>query len=133
MPVCRHYGLGNVVWSPLAMGILTGKYVDAGKPPAGTRAAGAQKEMMEDYFTQPVLDAVQRLRPLARQAGCTLAQLALAWCLREHAVTSTIVGATKVEHLDENLGAADLEVDPKIFDDVNRILEPVLPHEPYLA
>ncbi len=133
LPVCRHYGLGNVVWSPLAMGILSGKYADAGNPPAGTRAAGAQKEMMEDYFTQPVLDAVQRLLPLAREAGCSLAQLALAWCLRERAVTSAIVGATKVEHLDENLGAADLEVDPKIFDEMNRILAPVLPHEPYLA
>lgn len=133
LPVCRHYGLGNVVWSPLAMGILTGKYVDAGNPPAGTRAAGAQKEMMEDYFTQPVLDAVQQLLPLAREAGCTLAQLALAWCLREHVVTSTIVGATKVEHLDENLAAADLDVDSKIFDEMNRILAPVLPHEPYLA
>lgn len=133
IPVCRHYGLGNVVWSPLAMGILSGKYVDAAHPPAGTRAAGAQKEMMEDYFTQPVLDAVQRLLPLAREANCTPAQLALAWCLRERAVTSTIVGATKVEHLDDNLGAADLDVDPKIFDEMNRILAPVLPHEPYLA
>ena len=76
---------------------------------------------------------VQRLMPLAKQASCTLAQLALAWCLREAAVTSTIVGATKVEHLDENLGAADLDVDPKIFEEMNRILAPVLPHEPYLA
>jgi voltage-dependent potassium channel beta subunit len=133
LPACRSYGLGNVVWSPLAMGILTGKYTDAQHPPAGTRAAGQAKDMMEDYFTQPVLDAVQRLIPLARQAECTPAQLALAWCLREDAVTSAIVGATKVEHLNDNLGAADIDVDPSIFEQMNRILEPVLPHEPYLA
>lgn len=133
LPTCRRYGLGNVVWSPLAMGILTGKYTDAKHPPAGTRAAGEFKEMMEDYFTQPVLDAVQRLLPLARRAGCTLAQLSLAWCLRDPVITSAIVGATKVEHLDENLAAADLEVDPAIFEEMNQILAPVAPTEPYLA
>jgi voltage-dependent potassium channel beta subunit len=133
LPACRHYGLGNVVWSPLAMGILTGKYTDVRRPPAGTRAAGNAKEMMEDYFTAPVLDAVQRLAPLARQAGCTLAQLALAWCLRDDVITSAIVGATKVEHLDDDLAAADLDVDPSVFEEMNRLLAPVAPSEPYLA
>jgi voltage-dependent potassium channel beta subunit len=133
LPTCRRYGLGNVVWSPLAMGILTGKYADASRPPEGSRAAGAFKDMMEDYFTQPVLDAVQKLVPLAQGAGCTLAQLSLAWCLREPAVTSTIVGATKIEHVDENLAAADLDVDPAVFEEMNRILAPVAPSEPYLA
>jgi voltage-dependent potassium channel beta subunit len=133
LPACRQYGIGNVVWSPLAMGILTGKYADARRPPAGTRAAGQFKDMMEDYFTQPVLDAVQKLAPLAKEAGCSLAQLALAWILREPAVTSAIVGATKVEHLDDNIAAAGLDVDPKVFEAMNRILEPVAPAEPYLA
>jgi aryl-alcohol dehydrogenase-like predicted oxidoreductase len=89
--------------------------------------------MMEDYFTQPVLDAVARLAPLARRANCSLAQLSLAWCLREPAITSTIVGATKVEHLDDNLAAADLDVDPEIFEEMNAILARVAPTEPYLA
>ena len=133
LPTCRRYGLGNVVWSPLAMGILTGKYAQASRPPEGSRAAGPFKDMMEDYLTQPVLDAVQRLVPLAERAGCTLAQLSLAWCLREPAVTSAIVGATKVEHVDENLAAADLDVDPAVFEEMNRILAPVIPSEPYLA
>jgi voltage-dependent potassium channel beta subunit len=133
LPTCRRYGLGNVVWSPLAMGILTGKYADARRPPAGTRAAGSHKDMMEDYLTQPVLDAVQRLVPLAREAGCTLSQLSLAWCLRDPVVTSAIVGATKVEHVNDNLGAADLDVDPHVFEEMNRILVPVAPTEPYLA
>ena len=133
VPACRSYGLGNVVWSPLAMGILSGKYTDASRPPSGTRAAGPYKEMMEEYLTQPVLDAVQRLLPLAKEVGCTLAQLALAWCLRDLVVSSAIVGATKVSHVDENVGAAELEVDPGIFAHMDRILEPVAPSEPYLA
>jgi aryl-alcohol dehydrogenase-like predicted oxidoreductase len=133
LPVCEAYGLGNVVWSPLAMGILTGKYTDATHPPAGTRAAGANKDMMEDYFTQPVLDAVAKLRPLAQRAGASMAQLALAWCLRQPAVTSVIVGATKVDHVDDNVGAGDLDVDPAIFEEMDRILRPVTPREPYLA
>jgi voltage-dependent potassium channel beta subunit len=133
LPTCRRYGLGNVVWSPLAMGILTGKYRQAAAPPEGTRASGADRDMMEDYFTQPVLDAVAQLQPLAHEAGCSLAQLAIAWCLRQPEVTSTIVGATKVEHVVENTAAADLDVDPALFERMNQILAPVVPSEPYLA
>jgi aryl-alcohol dehydrogenase-like predicted oxidoreductase len=132
-PVCRQYGLGNVVWSPLAMGILTGKYTDAAHPPDGTRAAGNAAGMMEDYFTQPVLDAVQRLRPLAERAHCTLAQLALAWCLRTDVVSSVIVGATRPEQVDDNVAAADLDVDPEIFRQMDDILAPVAPFEPYTS
>jgi voltage-dependent potassium channel beta subunit len=133
LPTCEQYGLGNVVWSPLAMGILTGKYTDAKNPPAGTRAASTNADMMEDYFTQSVLDAVQNLKPLAQQAGCTVTQLSLAWCLRQPAVTSVIVGATKVEHIDDNVAAGDLEIDPALFAEMDRILAPVAPHEPYLS
>jgi aryl-alcohol dehydrogenase-like predicted oxidoreductase len=133
LPTSEQYGIGNVVWSPLAMGILTGKYTDAKHPPAGTRAASANAEMMEDYFTQPVLEAVQKLKPLAQQAGCTLSQLALAWCLRQPAVSSVIVGATKPEHVDDNAAAGDLQIDPAIFMEMNRILEPVIPYEPYVS
>lgn len=133
LPTCERYGIGNVVWSPLAMGILTGKYADASAPPSGTRAAGANREMMEDYFTQPVLDAVARLRPLAARAGCTLAQMSLAWCLRQPAVTSCIVGATKIEHVDDNVGAGDLQIDPSILAEMDAVLAPVAAHEPYLA
>jgi voltage-dependent potassium channel beta subunit len=132
-PACRDYGIGNVVWSPLAMGILTGKYPGVDRIPAGTRAAGPFKEMMEDYFTPDVLAAVQRVVPLAQEAGCSMAQLALAWCLRLPVVTSAIVGATKLQHLEDNLAAGDLDVDPSIFEAMDRILVPVAPSEPYLA
>lgn len=133
LPACEQYGLGNVVWSPLAMGILTGKYTDVTKPPAGTRAASQHADMMEDYFTQEILDAVQRLRPLAEESNCTLSQLALAWCLRQPAVTSVIVGATKREHVIDNTAAADLDIDPSVFTAMDRILQPIAPVEPYLA
>ena len=133
LPMCEQYGLGNVVWSPLAQGILTGKYTDANRPPKGTRAAGPAAEMMEDFFTQPVLDAVQRLLPVAKHAGHPLAALGLAWCLRQPTVTSVIVGATTVKHVEENLRAAELRVDPSTFDEMDRILQPVLVEEPYLA
>jgi len=133
LPASERYGLGNVVWSPIAMGILTGKYTDAKRPPADSRGAGSEAQWMEDYMTQPILDAVQKLKPVAAQAGCTLGQLALAWVLREPAVTSAIVGATKLSHVDENAAAADLDIDPSLFDQVNRILEPVLPNDPILA
>jgi aryl-alcohol dehydrogenase-like predicted oxidoreductase len=115
------------------MGILTGKYTDAKRPPAGSRGAGSEAQWMEDYMTQPILDAVQKLKPVAEKAGCTLGQLALAWVLREPAVTSAIVGATKLSHVDENAAAADLDIDPALFEEVNRILEPVLPDDPILA
>jgi aryl-alcohol dehydrogenase-like predicted oxidoreductase len=88
---------------------------------------------MEDYFTQPVLDAVQRLKPLAAEAHCTLAQLALAWCLREEVVSAVIVGATRPEQVDDNVAAADLDIDPEIFHRMNHILAPAAPYEPYTS
>lgn len=133
LPACREFGLGNVVWSPLAQGILSGKYTSVERPPGGTRAAGSSADMMEDYFTQPVLDAVQQLRPLAERAHCTIAQLSLAWCLRDRVVSSVIVGATRVEQVDDNVVAGDLDVDPEIFDAMDRLLAPVAPYEPYRA
>ena len=133
LPVCREYGVGNVVWSPLAMGIVSGKYVDAAHPPAGTRAAGPYRDMMEEYFTQPVLDAVQKLQPLAAQAGISMSQLALAWVLRQSAVTSAIVGATSPAHVKDNAAAASVKLDDELIAAVDRVLIPVAPNEPYLA
>jgi aryl-alcohol dehydrogenase-like predicted oxidoreductase len=132
-PVCREFGLGNVVWSPLAMGILSGKYAAVGNAPKGTRAASSSADMMEDYFTQPILDAVQRLKPLAEKSHCTLAQLALAWCLRDEVVSAVIVGATRPEQVDDNVAAADLDIDPDIVHQMNDILAPVAPYEPYTS
>jgi aryl-alcohol dehydrogenase-like predicted oxidoreductase len=122
-----------VVWSPLAMGVLTGKYDSRHTPPHGSRAAGPAGEMMGDYFTQEVLDAVARCKGLAREAGCSMAQLALAWVLRVPDISSAIVGATSPEHVDENVRAADLRLDPAIFARMDEILGPVGGYEAYHA
>ena len=122
IPTCEELGVGQVVWSPLAMGILTGKYHDIRNVPAGTRAAGEASGFMSEYFTQQVLDAVQTLRPVADDAGCTLAQLALAWCLRQPNVSSVIAGASRPEQVDENAAAAELQLDAAVLARVDSIL-----------
>ena len=123
LPVCERDGLGSVVWSPLAMGVLTGKYRSADDLPEGSRAASGSG-VSREYLAQPVLDAVAALRPVAEEAGCTLAQLALAWCLRLPAITSVIVGASRPEQLDETCAAADIDLSPAAVDAVDRILGP---------
>jgi voltage-dependent potassium channel beta subunit len=125
LPVCASLGIGNVVWSPLAMGVLTGKYLSVDKAPAGSRAAGASADMMDSFFEQDVLDAVQKLKPIAQAAGASIAQLSLAWCLRQHAVSSVIVGATKTSQVDDNIAAADLTIGADAFAAMDRILIPV--------
>jgi voltage-dependent potassium channel beta subunit len=125
LPTSEELGLGTVVWSPLAMGILTGKYTSVDDVPEDSRAAGEQRQFMQQYFTQEVLDAVQQLRPVADDAGCSLAQLALAWCLRRPAVSSVIVGATKPSHVDDNAAAADLRLDRDVLAEVDRLLAPL--------
>jgi aryl-alcohol dehydrogenase-like predicted oxidoreductase len=80
---------------------------------------------MRSFLNAETLDAVQALRPLAEEAGCSLTQLALAWCLRDDGVSSVIVGATKVGHVDDNVAAADLDVDPALFARMDEVLAPV--------
>lgn len=125
LPVSEGLGMGNVVWSPLAMGVLTGKYLSVKNIPAGSRAAGASAEMMDSFFKQDVLDAVQRLAPIATDHHASIGQLSLAWCLRQRAVSSVIVGATKAEQVDENVAAADLRIGPDAFAAMDKILIPV--------
>jgi aryl-alcohol dehydrogenase-like predicted oxidoreductase len=126
LPATRELGLGNVVWSPLAQGILTGKYRSLADVPEGSRAAGPQGGFMRRYWRAEVLDAVSRLAPLAAKAGCSMAQLALAWCLRRPEVTSVIVGATSTRHVDDNVAAAGLEIDPEVLEEMSRRLDPFL-------
>jgi voltage-dependent potassium channel beta subunit len=125
LPVSERFGIGNVVWSPLAQGILTGKYTSVDQLPEGSRAASPEGQFMRAMFTQPVLDAVAAMRRLAERNGCTTGQLALAWCLRQPAVSSVIVGATRPEHVDENVAAADLDLDREVLDEVTRLLADV--------
>lgn len=115
-PLCARNGVSQIVWSPLAQGVLTGKYQPGAKPPGDSRAAHDRMgAMMGDLLRPGVLEAVQQLRPLAAEAGCTLTQFALAWVLREPNVASAIVGASRPAQLDDNAAAADLTIDPELF------------------
>ena len=125
LPTTRELGLGNVVWSPLAQGILTGKYRSLADVPEGSRAAGPHGGFMRRYWREEVLDAVGRLAPLAARAGCSMSQLALAWCLRRPEVTSVIVGATSTRHVDDNVAAANRQIDPELLEEMSRLLDPV--------
>jgi aryl-alcohol dehydrogenase-like predicted oxidoreductase len=109
--ICRNNGIGQIVWSPLAQGALTGKYKPGEPPPPGSRAAGRDSEWMGRFREPSVLEAVQRLRPIADGLGLSMAQLALAWVLREPIVASAIVGASRPEQLDDNAGASGVKLD----------------------
>lgn len=116
VPLCAAKGVSQIVWSPLAQGVLSGKYAPGAKPPAGSRATSDQMgQSIHSWLRPDVLDAVQKLKPLAAEAGCTLSQFALAWVLREANVASAIVGASRPEQLDENVAASGLTIDPGLF------------------
>ena len=104
-PACARLGIGQVVWSPLAQGVLSGKYRRGEPPPGDARAAGSMGRFMGRLLRPKALDAVASLEPIAREAGLTMAQLALAWVLRSPYVTSAIVGASRPEQVRENAAA----------------------------
>ena len=112
MPLCKDNGISQIVWSPLAQGALTGKYKPGQEPAAGTRAASQQMGWaMDSYRDDEVLERVQRLVPIAEGLGVTMAQLALAWVLREDNVAAAIVGASRPEQVEENAGASGISLD----------------------
>jgi 1-deoxyxylulose-5-phosphate synthase len=111
IPICEREGISQIVWSPLGQGVLTGKYQPGAPPPAESRAASESMGGFIDALMRPaVLEAVQRLRPVADQAGLTMAQLALAWVLRQANVASAIVGATRPEQVQANASASGVEL-----------------------
>ena len=112
IPLCKDNGISQIVWSPLAQGALTGKYKPGEEPAAGTRAASQQMGWaMDSYRDDEVLERVQRLVPIAEGLGVTMAQLALAWVLREDNVAAAIVGASRPEQVEENAGASGISLD----------------------
>jgi len=127
IPLCAANGISQLVWSPLAQGALTGKYRPGEAPPAGTRAASREMGWsMDRYRDDDVLEAVQGLEPIAEGLGVTMAQLALAWVLREPNVASAIVGASRPEQVGENAGASGIELDEETLRSIDEAVGAVV-------
>jgi aryl-alcohol dehydrogenase-like predicted oxidoreductase len=126
IPICAANGVSQIVWSPLAQGVLSGKYDPDSAPPADSRAASdSMSGAIGGWMRREVLEAVQLMKPLAAEAGCTLAQFALAWVLREPNVASAIVGASRPAQLDDNAAAVDLVIDPALFAQAEAIADAI--------
>jgi len=131
VPLCEKEGIGQVVFSPIAQGILTGKYLPGAAPPAGSRATDPSgSRFISGYLTDDLLARVQQLKPIAEQAGLTLAQLAVAWVLQNPNVAAAIVGATRPEQVRENVRASGVRLDPELMARIDAVLGPVVVTDP---
>ncbi len=127
IPLCADNGISQIVWSPLGQGVLSGKYDPDAPPPRDSRAASDQMGGWMDRLMQPqVLRAVQRLKPIAEEAGLTLPQFALAWVLREPNVASAIIGASRPQQVVENCGASGVVIDTQLFLRAEQIVDEAL-------
>jgi aryl-alcohol dehydrogenase-like predicted oxidoreductase len=127
VPLCAANGISQIVWSPLGQGVLSGKYDPDSPPPRDSRAASEEMGGFMDRLMQPdVLRAVQRLKPIAAEAGLTLPQFALAWVLREPNVASAIIGASRPEQVRENAAASGVIVDTQLFLRAEQIIDEAL-------
>ena len=134
IPLCEKEGLGQIVWSPIAQGVLTGKYAPGAAPPANSRATDPTGSgFIRRLLSDDVLGAVQRLRPVAADAGLSLAQLALAWTLQNPGVSAAIVGATRPEQVRENVKAAGVQLDADIMTRIDEALGGVVVRDPSLT
>jgi aryl-alcohol dehydrogenase-like predicted oxidoreductase len=125
-PLCREHGISQIVWSPLAQGVLTGKYRPGEAPPADSRARSREmNRFIGQWLDDAVLEAVARLRPIAEAAGLTMSQLALAWVLRREDVAAAIIGASRPEQVHENARAADVRLDDETVAAIDAALAPV--------
>lgn len=131
IPVCERAGIGQIVFSPLAQGVLTGKYRPGEQPPADTRASNPEVNafMGGDLMSDRTLTAVQRLGKLAEEAGCTLPELALAWVLRQPNVSSAIVGASRPAQVEQNVKAVDVTLSDDLMRSIDEALGDVVPLE----
>ena len=133
-PLCAANEISQIVWSPLAQGLLTGKYRPGQAPPADSRAASsAMGTFMGPLLSDAVLEAVDRLRPVADQAGLSMTEMALAWVLRRPELASAIVGASRPEQVHANAEASDIELTPDTLAAIDQALGDVPVKQPTLA
>jgi aryl-alcohol dehydrogenase-like predicted oxidoreductase len=134
IPFCEEHGISQIVWSPLAQGVLTGKYEPGAPPPADSRAASEEMGgMMDRYRDDRILEAVQRLVPIAEDAGVSMATMALAWCLRQDNLASVIIGASRPEQVHHNAEAAGVKLDWNTLGAIDDALADVIVTEPRRA
>jgi aryl-alcohol dehydrogenase-like predicted oxidoreductase len=131
VPTSQELGLSQIVWSPMAQGVLTGKYLPGQQPPAGSRATTADgADMIADYLSDDILTRVQQLRPIAEDAGLTMAQLAVAWVLQNDNVAAAIVGASRPEQVKDNVGASGVRLEPELMKRIDAVLGDVVERDP---
>ncbi|HYO59019.1 aldo/keto reductase family protein [Archangium sp.] len=132
VPTSRELGVGQIVWSPIAQGVLTGKYKPGQKPPEGSRATDEKggAHFIQRFMTDDVLTRVQQLRPVADEVGLSLAQLAVAWVLQNPNVASAIIGASRPEQVKENVKAAGVKLSTDVMRRIDGILGPVVERDP---
>lgn len=135
VPLCEKEGLGQVVFSPIAQGVLTGKYRPGAEPPAGSRATDelSGKRFISRWMNDEVLSAVSGLPALAAEAGLTPAQLAVAWVLQNPNVSAAIVGATRPEQVRDNAAAAGVRLDDDLMRKIDEILGGAVTRDPSLT
>lgn len=126
-PLCARLGIGQIVWSPLAQGVLTAKYAPDQPPPDNSRASNKKTHRKIHRFTdRKVLQAVQGLQPIADRLSLSMSQLALAWVLREKSVSSAIIGASRPDQIEENTGAVGVELDETSCREIDDVLNGVI-------
>ncbi|PTA43999.1 aldo/keto reductase family protein [Micromonospora sp. RP3T] len=132
IPASEELGIGQVVWSPMAQGVLSGKYLPGQPPPAGSRATDEKSgaNFIARWMSDEVLTRVQQLKPLAEQAGLTMPQLAVAWVLQNPNVSSAIIGASRPEQVHDNVKAAGVKLDASLLKAIDDIVEPVVERDP---
>ena len=132
VPASEENGIGQIVWSPIAQGVLTGKYKPGQAPPAGSRATDEKggADMISRFLEDDVLTRVQQLEPLAAEAGLSMAQLATAWTLQNPNVSAAIIGASRPEQVTENVKAAGVKLDAELLKKIDEILDPVIVRDP---
>jgi aryl-alcohol dehydrogenase-like predicted oxidoreductase len=128
VPACEELGISQIVWSPIAQGVLSGKYTPGGELPAGSRATDDKggADMIERWMRDDVLTAVQGLKPVADELGLTMAQLAVAWVLQNDNVAAALVGASRPEQVAENVKAAGVHIPAELMARIDQVLGDVV-------
>ncbi len=132
VPACEELGISQIVWSPIAQGVLTGKYRPGQAPPAGSRATDEKggADMIKRFMRDDVLERVQALGPIADEAGLSMAQLAVAWVLQNDNVAAALVGASRPEQVAENVKAAGVRLEPELMARIDETLGDVVERDP---